>query len=89
MACGYSQIPGVDFSKNYLPVVHDVTFRLLLVLKIVYGFSAKIADIETAFLWGDLEEEIFMDCPKGLQKAKTTDTLVLKKCIYGLLQATI
>ena len=87
MACGYSQIPGVDFSENYSPVVHDVTFRLLLVLKIVYGFSAKIADIETAFLWGDLEEEIFMDCPKGLQEAKTTDTLVLKKCIYGLVQA--
>ncbi len=78
MACGYSQIPGVNFSKNYLPVVHVVTFRLLLVLKIFYGFSAKIADIETAFLWGDLEEEIFMDCPKGLEEAKPTNALVLK-----------
>ncbi len=86
MACGYSQIPGVDFSENYSPVVHDITFRLLLVLKIVYGFRAKVADINTAFVWGDLEEAIFMDCPKGLQAAKPTDALVLKKSIYGLVQ---
>ncbi len=70
MACRYSQIPRVEFSENYSPVVHDVTFRLLLVLKIVYGFNAKVADIKTAFLGGDLEEEIFMDSPKGLQEAK-------------------
>ncbi len=63
-ACRYSQIPGVDFSENYSPVVHNVTCRLLLVLKIIHGFSAKIADVETAFIWGDSEEEIFMDCPK-------------------------
>ncbi len=54
VACGYSQIPGIDFSKNYSPVVHNVTFGLLLVLKIVYRFSAKITDVETAFLWADL-----------------------------------
>ena len=38
-------------------------------------------------IWGDLEEEIFMDCPKGLEEAKPTNALVLKKCIYGLVQA--
>ncbi len=68
-------------------MVHNVTLRLLLILKIVNGFSAKIADVETAFLWGDLEEEIFMDCPKGLEGAKDRDSLVLTKSIYGLLQA--
>ncbi len=88
MACGYSQIPGVDFSEKYSPVVHDITFRLLLVLKIVYGFSAMVADIKTTLFWGDLEEVIFMDCPRGLQAAKPTDALVLKKSIYGLVQAS-
>ena len=70
MACGYSQIPGVDYTENYSPVVHDVTFRLLLILKIIYGFTAKVVDVETAFLYGDLEEEIFMDYPKGMFDAK-------------------
>ena len=32
VACGYSQIPGVDFSENYSPVVHDITVRLLFVI---------------------------------------------------------
>ncbi len=53
----------------------------------MYGFRAKIADFETAFLWVDLEEEIFMDCPEGLEGATYTDALVLKKSIYGLVQA--
>ncbi len=83
MACIYSQTPGVDFSENNSPVVNNITFRLLLVLKTMCGFSARIAEFDTAFLWGDLEEEIFMDYPKGIQREKPKDELVLKKCIYG------
>ncbi len=45
-----------------------------------------IYDVETALSWGDLEEEIFMDCPKGLAGAKHTYALVLKKSINGLIQ---
>ncbi len=73
VACGHRQISRVDFSENYSLVVHNVTFRYLLVLKIVYGFIAKIADIVTAFLLWDLDEEIFMDCPKELEEANSMD----------------
>ena len=45
VACGYSQIPGVDFTENYLPVVHDITFFLLLIAKMIYGLSAEIVDV--------------------------------------------
>ena len=41
VACGYSQIPGVDYTKNYSPVVHDVTFPLLLILKIYMGLQPR------------------------------------------------
>ena len=51
VACGYSQIPGVDFSDNYAPVVNDITFRLMLIVLIIYALSSKIADVETAFLY--------------------------------------
>ncbi len=74
LACGYNQIPRIDISENYASVVHVVTFRLLLILKIVYGFITKIADIWNSILWGDLEEEIFMNCPEGLKGAKHIDT---------------
>ncbi len=50
--------------------------------------SVKIADIEAAFLCGDLDEEILMDCQKGLEGAKPMDMLVFKKFIHGLVQAS-
>ena len=52
VACGYSQIPGVDYSGNYSPVVNDVTFRMLLLVWICLMLVAKVVDVETAFLYG-------------------------------------
>ena len=86
MACGYSQIPGVDYTDSYSPVVHDITFRALILVMIALGLSAKIVDVETAFLYGDLEEEIYMDCPEGMARNEG-DVLILDKCIYGLVQS--
>ena len=86
VACGYSQIPGVDFTENYSPMVHGITFCLFLIAKMIYGFSAKIVDVETAFLHGDLDKEIFMNCPEGLEDTTDQDALKLHECIYGLVQ---
>jgi hypothetical protein len=36
VACGYSQIPGVDFTESHLLVKHDVTVRIILIL-LIYG----------------------------------------------------
>jgi len=66
VACGYSQIPGIDFNDNYSPVVNDVTYRVLLILKMLLKLGVRIIDVETAFLYGILEEEIYMECPNGL-----------------------
>ena len=66
VACGYSQIAGVDFLENYAPVMHDVTFWIILVLLILQQLKGKIIDVETAFLHGELNEMIFMDIPDGL-----------------------
>ena len=48
---GYSQILGVDFSDNYAPVGNDITFRVIMVLRI-YNLHAVLLDVETAFLYG-------------------------------------
>ena len=44
----------------------------------IYVLSAKIVHIETAFLYRDLDEEIFMNCPEGLDGASDQDTLILQ-----------
>mmetsp|Transcript_10575 Transcript_10575/g.23465 ORF Transcript_10575/g.23465 Transcript_10575/m.23465 type:complete len:546 (+) Transcript_10575:97-1734(+) len=91
VALGYSQIPGVDFQDNYAPVINDVTFRLMLIRVLVEGLKTRAIDIETAFLHGDLEEEIYMTIPRGYVEAGyevgPDDCCALGKCIYGLVQA--
>jgi hypothetical protein len=91
VAQGFTQIPGVDFTESYAPVVNDVTFRLVLVIVMVCKLNRKIIDVETAFLHGILQEEIYMKIPDGYtdEMPGITDDhcLLLKKSIYGIVQA--
>jgi Reverse transcriptase (RNA-dependent DNA polymerase) len=92
-ALGYSQVPGVDFTENFAPVVNEVTLRLVLLKWMTNPkWMAKVYDVETAFLYGDLPEPIYMKIPKGLEHLAPnykveTDCLLLKKSMYGLVQA--
>ena len=70
----YSKIPNVDFSENYSPVAHDSTTQLLTVLMIANGLSAMIVDVKIAFLYGELEEEVYMENPQGLEESKDSNT---------------
>ena len=91
VALGYSQVPGVDYTENYAPVINDITYRLLLVLFHLHKYDSRIIDVETAFLYGDLDEEIYMKVPNGLEDytGEKLDgvCLELKRSIYGLVQA--
>jgi hypothetical protein len=66
VACGYSQVPGVDFTESFASVLNDVSFRLMLISKLVCDITSTVVDIETAFLHGNLDKEIYMDVPMGL-----------------------
>ena len=61
MALGYSQIPGVDYTDNFAPVAHDVSFRIALARMMVEKLDSLVMDVETAFLYGDMEEDIFIN----------------------------
>ena len=87
VACGYSQVPGIDFAEVFSPVCNDATFRIVLILMIVWGLDSLIFDVITAFLTGNLEEEIYMECPEGMVH-NSDEVLLLKKTIYGLVQAS-
>ena len=97
VAKGFSQIAGKDFHENFAPVVNDATFHLILVLKALMNLEAGQFDIETAFLYGDLDEEIWMQLPDGYSDyvkevanktiSSTTHCVKLKKALYDLVQA--
>jgi hypothetical protein len=90
VACGYSQVPGVDFKEMFLLVVNDITVQIMLVILMLWKFeSVLIDDVEMAFLHGTLKggEEIYMDCPDGMESL-SNKCLMLGKMIYGLVQST-
>ena len=59
--CGYSHVLGENFSKIYFPVMSNIKFHTQLLVIIHFGFSAKVVNVKTAFLYGDLEEEIYVE----------------------------
>ena len=94
VAKGYNQIAGVDFQHSFTPVTNELTLRLFLITMLKKGYYCKIADVQTAFLHGHLEEELFLMLPDGYKEYKTKSGkrvkgkyLRLKKSIYGLVQA--
>ena len=56
VAQGFNQIPGVDFTDAYAPVVQAMTLRMILTLMITKYMRAEVINVEMAFLYGDLEE---------------------------------
>ena len=86
MAQGFTQVPGLDFQEVYQAVANDITFRVMMVTLMLKKYHFLLFDVETAFLHGDLDTDIYMDCPKGMM-AKPDDALLLVKTIYGLIQS--
>ena len=87
VAKGYTQ-KGDDFFDTYSPVVQLATIRVLLSLAASYGFLVHQMNVKTAFVNGELEEEIYMDQPNGFV-SKDQEEMVCKllKSLYGLKQA--
>ncbi|KAG8501164.1 hypothetical protein CXB51_003282 [Gossypium anomalum] len=65
VAKGYSQIPGVDFTDVFSPVVKHSSIRALLGIVAMHDLELEQLDVKTAFLHGELEEHIYMQQPEG------------------------
>lgn len=89
VAKGYSQIPGIDFDDTFSPVVKLTTLRMFIALAAVKNLELEQLDVTTAFLYGNLEEEIFMQVPQGVTVPADLPRPVcrLQKTLYGLKQS--
>ena len=91
VALGYSQIPGVDYTETFGPVAHDVSFKIALARMMVEKLDSLVKDVETAFLYGEIDEEILMKSPVGMEEiepgSSSEGSYQLAKGIYGLFQA--
>ncbi len=89
VAKGFTQLEGVDFDKTFSPVARFESLRLLLVLATLEDWEIHQMDIKSAFLHGELEEEIYMEQPIGFVTAGKEHLVCrLQKALYGLKQAS-
>jgi hypothetical protein len=87
VAKGFQQIPGVDFGETYAPTMQDGTLRLLIQYAARYKLAINQIDVKTAFLNGELVEEVYIMPPPGLPlKGKAWK---LNKSLYGLKQSAL
>lgn len=88
VAKGYVQQQGIDFEEVFAPVARMETVRLLIALAANKGWQIHHMDVKSAFLNGDLEEEVYVVQPPGFSKKGSEGRVLrLKKALYGLKQA--
>ena len=83
---GYAQKEGIDFNEIFSPVVRLNTIRVVLAMCAAFDLHLEQLDVKTAFLHGELEEEIYMLQPEGFEEQGNL-VCRLTKSLYGLKQA--
>ena len=84
---GFEQREGEDYFELFAPTVAQTTIRSLLSLAASNNLYIRQIDFATAFLNGDLEEEVFLKLPAGFTGALEHQVWKLNKSLYGLKQA--
>ena len=85
---GYAQVEGQDFDENFSLVARMEAIRMFLAYACHKQFKVYQMDIKSAFLNGNLEEEVYMEQPEGFSViGKPVYVCKLKKALYGLKQA--
>ena len=88
VAQGCSQRPGIDYEFTYSPVMDSTTFKYLISLTISASLKMNLMDVVNAYLYGNLDIELYMKVPARLKPKhpiKDKDICVkLLRPLYGL-----
>lgn len=92
VAQGFSQRPGIDYEVTYSPVMDAITFRYLIGLSVFNNLDMYLMDVVTAYLYGSLDNDIYMKIPEGLKMHDTSKpremyAIKLQRSLYGLKQS--
>jgi len=88
VAKGFSQTQGIDYDETFAPVAKFNSIRTLIALAAEHDLELHQMDVKTAFLNGNLEEDIYMQQPEGfVKKGEQNKVCKLQRSLYGLKQA--
>jgi hypothetical protein len=86
VAKGYAQKQGIDYDETFSPVAHYDTIRTLLVVAASKNMKLKQFDMKTTFLYGELEEEVYLEQLEGFDDGNGC-VCRLMRSLYRLKQA--
>ena len=87
MAQGFGQKLGIHHFNTYAPVARITTIWLLIALGTTYHLEIHQMDVKTAFLYGELDEEVYMKQPGFVLEGQEQKVCKLVESLYGLKQA--
>ena len=88
VAKSFTQEHGIDYEETFSPVTRYESIRYLLAHAALEDWEIEAMDVKTAYLYGELKEEIYMAQPEGFIKSGQEHKVCkLVKSIYGLKQA--
>ncbi|GJX58104.1 putative ribonuclease H-like domain-containing protein [Tanacetum coccineum] len=88
VAQGYTQEEGIDYDEVFAPVVRIEAIKLFLAYASFMGFIVYQIDVKSAFLYGTIEEEVYVCQPPGFEDLQFPDKVYkVEKALYGLHQA--
>ena len=85
VTCRFSQIERINFNQIFSPVVWFETVRLIFTLSVLKNWHLSSLDMQNAYLYSDLEEELYIEQLEGFSvKEKEHQMLCLRKILYSL-----
>ncbi|GJW06536.1 putative ribonuclease H-like domain-containing protein [Tanacetum coccineum] len=85
---GYTQEEGIDYDEVFAPVARIEAIRLFLAYASFMGFMVYQMDVKSSFLYGQIEEEVYVCQPPGFEDPDYPDKVYkVVKALYGLHQA--
>ncbi|GJW96525.1 putative ribonuclease H-like domain-containing protein [Tanacetum coccineum] len=88
VAQGYTQEEGIDYDEVFAPVARIEAIRLFLAYASFMGFIVYQMDVKSAFLYGTIEEEVYVCQPPSFEDPQFPDKVYkVEKALYGLHQA--
>ena len=88
VAQGYTKEEGIDYEEVFAPVARIEAIRLFLAYASFMGFTVYQMDVKSAFLYGQIDEEVYVSQPPGFEDPEHPDKVDrVVKALYGLHQA--
>ena len=91
---GFEQCQGIDFKETFAPVAKFPTVRIMLALATHFNWEIEQMDVKTAFLYPEIEDEVYISIPEGYRQFHPGETFTevvfrLLKMLYGLRQSPL